>query len=343
MGRAHRRVRVLSEPSPLTVLATPILGEPLSRELVARIEAVEGVTCARIAADGRIHGDADASAFEEAEVLLLGSVPASVLDHVVSRSPRLRWIHSAAAGVDRVATPVVRGRGLLVTNARGVFSRPIAEYVVMMSLAIARRLPQLLELQRERTWQPLRGRELSELTIGIIGYGSIGVELAGLLRPFGCRILATRRHPDRGPGDAAHVELHGLDHLDEVLRASDIVVVAAPLTDQTAGLIGADQLALMREDAWLINIARGRLIDELALRRALSSGWIGGAVLDVFSEEPLPPDSPLYDVPHLLITPHTSWASDRVAQRTVDLFTENLRAFRAGEPLRNLVDLEAGY
>jgi phosphoglycerate dehydrogenase-like enzyme len=316
---------------------------PLTRELVARIEAVEGVTCARIAADGRIHGDADASAFGEAEVLLLGSVPASVLDHVVSRSPRLRWIHSAAAGVDRVATPVVRDRGLVVTNARGVFSRPIAEYVVMMSLAIARRLPQLLELQRERTWQPLRGRELSELTIGIIGYGSIGVELAGLLRPFGCRILATRRHPDRGPGDASHVELRGLDHLDEVLRVSDIVVVAAPLTDQTAGLIGADQLALMREDAWLINIARGRLIDELALRRALSSGWIGGAVLDVFSEEPLPPDSPLYDVPHLVITPHTSWASDRVAQRTVDLFTENLRAFRAGEPMRNLVDLEAGY
>ncbi len=165
----------------------------------------------------------------------------------------------------------------------------------MMSLAIARRLPQLLELQRERTWQPLRGRELSELTIGIVGYGSIGVELSRLLAPFGSRILATRRHPERGAGDASNVELHGLDRLDEVLRASDIVVVAAPLTDETAGLIGAEQLAQMREDAWLINIARGRLIDEIALRRALQSGWIGGAVLDVFSEEPLAPDSPLYD------------------------------------------------
>jgi phosphoglycerate dehydrogenase-like enzyme len=230
-----------------------------------------------------------------------------------------------------------------VTNARGVFSRPIAEYVVMMSLAIARRLPQLLELQRERTWQPLRGRELSELTIGIVGYGSIGVELSRLLSPFGSRILATRRHPERGAGDAPNVELHGLDRLDEVLRASDIVVVAAPLTDETAGLIGAEQLALMREDAWLINIARGRLIDEIALRRALQSGWIGGAVLDVFSEEPLAPDSPLYSTPNLLITPHTSWASDRVAERTVDLFVENLRAFQAGEPMRNVVDLEAGY
>ncbi len=325
------------------MLATPILGSALSRELVSRIEAIEGVRCARIAADGQIHGDADESVFEHAEVLLLGSVPASVLDHVVGRSPRLRWIHSASAGVDRVTTAVVRDRDLVVTNARGVFSRPIAEYVVMMSLAIARRLRQLLELQRERTWQPLRGRELSELTIGIIGYGSIGAELAGLLAPFGCRIVATRRHPERGTADAANVELHGLDQLDEVLAMSDIVVVAAPLTDETAGLIGAEQLALMREDAWLINIARGRLIDEIALRRALSSGWIGGAVLDVFSDEPLAPDSPFYETPNLVITPHTSWASDRVAERTVDLFVENLRAYRAGDPMQNLVDLEAGY
>lgn len=299
--------------------------------------------CARIAADGRIHGDADEAAFDEAEVLLLGSVPAGVLDHVVGRSPRLRWIHSAAAGVDRVTTPIVRERGLVVTNARGVFSRPIAEYVVMMSLVIARRFRQLAELQRERTWQPLRGRELAELTIGIIGYGSIGAELASLLRPFGCRIVATRRHPERGAEDAPNVELHGLDRLGDVLAMSDIVVVAAPLTDETAGLIGAEQLAQMREDAWLINIARGRLVDEIALRRALASGWIGGAVLDVFSDEPLPPDSPFYDTPNLVITPHTSWASDRVAERTVDLFVANLRAFRAGQPMRNVVDLEAGY
>ena len=299
--------------------------------------------CERIAADGHIHGDADDSVFDEADILLLGAVPASVLDHVVSRAPRLRWIHSASAGVDRISTPAVRERGLVVTNARGVFSRPIAEYVVMMSLAIARRLPQLLELQRERTWQPLRGRELSELTVGIVGYGSIGAEVARLLRPFGCRVIATRRHPERGAREDDGVELFGLDDLREVLHASDIVVVAAPLTDETAGMIGAEQLAEMREDAWLINIARGRLIDELALRRALESGWIGGAVLDVFSEEPLSPDSPLYRTPNVVITPHTSWASDRVIERTVDLFIDNLRRDRAGEPLRNVVDLEAGY
>jgi phosphoglycerate dehydrogenase-like enzyme len=342
VDRARRGRGQLNEPG-LTVLATPILGTPLTRELVARIESVDGVRCTRIAADGHLHGDGSEEAFERAEVLLVGAVPAAVLDHVVERAPRLRWIHSASAGVDRVATPRVRERGLTVTNARGVFSRPIAEYVVMMSLAIARRLPQLLELQRERTWQPLRGRELAELAIGIIGFGSIGVEVARLLEPFGCRVLATRRHPERGSGELRNVELFGLDEVGEVLRASDVVVVAAPLTDDTAGLIGAEQLAEMREDAWLINIARGRLIDEVALRRALESGWIGGAVLDVFTEEPLSPESPLYGTPNLVITPHTSWASDRVVERSVDLFVDNLRRDRAGEPLRNLVDLAAGY
>jgi phosphoglycerate dehydrogenase-like enzyme len=301
------------------------------------------VRCVRISADGRIHGDADESAFAQAEVLLRGGISAGVLDHIVGRAPRLRWIHSASAGIDRVATSLVRARGLVVTNARGVFSHPIAEYVVMMALAIARRLPQLLELQRERTWQPLRGRELSTMTIGIVGYGSIGADVARLLAPFGPRIVATRRHPERGPGDAPNIELHGLDALDEVLQMSDIVVVAAPLTPDTAGMVGAPQLQQMRETAWLINISRGRLVDESALRRALESGWIGGAVLDVFTEEPLPSDSPLYDTPNLILTPHTSWASDLVNQRSIDLFLDNLRRYRAGQPLDNVVDLEAGY
>lgn len=342
MDRAHRGGGVLTE-SELVVLATPLFGSPIARQLSERVESVPGVRCVRISADGRIHGDADESAFAQAEVLLRGGITAGVLDHIVGRSPRLRWIHSASAGIDRVATPLVRARGLIVTNARGVFSQPIAEYVVMMALAIARRLPQLLELQRERTWQPLRGRELSTMTIGIVGYGSIGAEIARILAPFGPRIMATRRHPDRGPGDAVNVELLGLDALDDVLRASDIVVVAAPLTHETAGMIGAPQFQEMRETAWLINISRGRLVDETALRRALESGWIGGAVLDVFTEEPLQPDSPLYDTPNLILTPHTSWASDLVNERSIELFLDNLRRYRAGESLDNVVDLEAGY
>jgi phosphoglycerate dehydrogenase-like enzyme len=309
---------------------------------VARIEAVPGVVVTQISRDGLAHGDAEAS-LAEAEVLLRGGIGAAALDHVIERAPGLRWIHSISAGVDKVVTPLSRQRGLQVTNARGVFSPPIAEYVVMMCLAIARRLPQLFDLQRERTWQPLRGSELGGLTVGIVGYGSIGAEIARLLAPFGTRIVATRRHPELGSGELSNVEVWGVERLHDLLKIADVVVIAAPLTDTTAGLIGAAELQEMPGHAWLINIARGRLVDELALRRALAAGWIGGAVLDVFDEEPLPADSPLYDTPNLVITPHTSWSSDRVLERSIDLFVANLERYLADQPLENLVDLEAGY
>ncbi|HEX9738655.1 MAG TPA: D-2-hydroxyacid dehydrogenase [Candidatus Limnocylindria bacterium] len=309
---------------------------------MALIEAVPGAIVTQISRDGLAHGDAEA-ALAEAEVLLRGGIGAAALDHVIERAPALRWIHSISAGVDKVVTPLSRQRGLQVTNARGVFSRPIAEYVVMMCLAIARRLPQLFDLQRERTWQPLRSTELGGLTVGIVGYGSIGAEVARLLAPFGTRVVATRRHPELGSGELSNVEVWGVGRLPDLLKTADVVVIAAPLTDSTAGLIGAAELQAMPGHAWLINIARGRLVDELALRRALAAGWIGGAVLDVFDEEPLPADSPLYDTPNLVITPHTSWSSDRVLERSLDLFVANLERYLAGQPLENLVDLEAGY
>lgn len=326
----------------IVVLATPIYGAPLGAAAVQRIEAIGSVSVVPISHEGLVHADAE-SAMAAAEVLLRGGLPASVLDHLISRAPRLRWIHSASAGVDRVATEAVRARPITVTNARGVFSRPIAEYVVMMLLAITRRLPQLIELQRERTWQPLQGRELGGLTLGIVGYGSIGSEIAALLEPFGTRLIATRRRPELGSDGHANVEVVGDDRLEHLLSESDAVVLAAPLTTETSGMIGAPQLQAMRESAWLINISRGRLVDEPALRRALESGWIAGAVLDVFNDEPLPVDSPMYTTPNLLITPHTSWWSDRVVDRGVDLFIDNLRRYLADEPLRNIVDLEAGY
>lgn len=322
-----------------------MFGDPLPPEAIARIEAVPGARFVQLSRDGRVHsaaGDA-AGSLDAARVLVRGGMPAAVLDHIVGRSPNLAWIHSYSAGVDGIATPLVRERGLLVTNGRGVFSRPIAEYLLMMLLAVQRRLPQLLELQRERTWQPLPGRELAGVTVGIVGFGSIGREVARMLQPFGTPIIATRRHPGRGAAEHPNVEVLGLDRLDDLLRRSDAVLVTAPLTPETTGLIGAHELQEMKEGAWLYNVARGRLVDEVALRRALEAGWIGGAVLDVFTEEPLPADSPLYDAPNLLITPHTSWASDRVLDRSLDLFVENLARFVAGEPLHNRVDLEAGY
>jgi phosphoglycerate dehydrogenase-like enzyme len=296
-----------------------------------------------IAPDGRVHADSPGEVLGRAEILLRGSMASSIFDHLLARAPRLRWVHSASAGVEKVATSMARSRGLVVTNARGVFSRPIAEYVVMMVLAIARRLPQLLELHRERTWQPLPGREASDLTVGVVGFGSIGQEVARLLEPFGTRILAVRRNPERGNAGLSNVEVVGIERLGEVLRESDIILLATPLTGDTERLIGAPQLQEMRSGAWLINIARGPLIDELAVRRALEAGWIGGAVLDVFTDEPVGPDSPLYRTPNLIVTPHTSWSSGRAVERSVDLFLDNLGRYLANEPMRNVVDLEAGY
>jgi phosphoglycerate dehydrogenase-like enzyme len=257
--------------------------------------------------------------------------------------------------VERALTPAALDRGIVVTNARGVFTRPIAEHVLMFILAISRRLPQLLELQRERTWQPLEGVELRELTVGIVGYGSIGRAVASLAGAFGARVIALRRNADgpppppaEGSDDAfpfepAPVRIVGPDGLHELLGASDIVVLAAPLTPETESMIDDAALAAMRPDAWLINIARGRLVDDRALLRALDEGRIGGAALDTFREEPLPSSSPFYDLQNVIVTPHTSWSSARVLDRSIELFCDNLRRYAAGQPHRNVVDPGAGY
>jgi phosphoglycerate dehydrogenase-like enzyme len=282
---------------------------------------------------------------------------------LISRAPRLRWVHSATAGVERVLTPAALHRGLTITNARGVFSRPIAEYVITMVLAVSRRLPGILELQRERTWQPLEGVEMRDVTIGIAGYGSIGRAVASLAASFGARVVATRRRPDepRGlewhdsggagePGespsndpDGAGELLGGPDALPRLLAESDFVVLALPLTPETEGVIDDAALASIKRGAWLINIARGRLVDDRALERALRRGQLGGAVLDTFREEPLPRESPLWDVPNLIVTPHTSWSTGGAIDRSIALFCANLERYRAGEPLLNVVDAERGY
>jgi phosphoglycerate dehydrogenase-like enzyme len=250
--------------------------------------------------------------------------------------------------VERVLTRAAARRGLVITNARGVFSEPIAEYVLMMILAVIRRLPQLLELQRERTWQPLEAREMRDVTIGIVGLGSIGGTVARLALAFGARVVAIRREPV-GPDGPLPAGLEGIarlltpDRLPELLAESDFVVLALPLTPDTEDLFDARMLGRLKPGAWLVNVARARLIDERALVRALRDGHLGGAILDTLRDEPLAPESPIYDVPHLIVTPHTSWSSGRVLDRSIELFCENLGRFAAGEELLNAVDPGRGY
>ncbi len=339
-------------PEPLSIALGQVLWARYGPEDLARIhEAAPGARLVAVAADGSADGPLD-----DVRVLLRGSsLGGDALDRVLARAPRVEWIHSASVGVERVLTPLTLQRGIVVTNGRGVFSRPIAEYVLMMVLATARRLPALLELQRERTWQPLQGEELRDLTIGIVGFGSIGRAVASYAAAVGARVIAVRRHPERGAEAEAGVEEDPLpvppradlvlppSGLPELLAQSDYVVLALPLTGGTEALIDEAALAAMKPGAWLVNVARGRLIDEAALQRALRQGRLGGAVLDAFREEPLPAASPLYDLPNVIVTPHTSWSSARVRARSVEVFAANLARFVRGEPLHNVVDLRSGY
>ncbi len=322
---------------PAAIGLSPILSARYRQHDLERIGAVApGSRLVSVSSEGLADGD-----LSDVEVLLRGPLPQGIFDRLLARCPRLMWVHSATAGVERVLTPAALERGLAITNARGVFSEPIAEYVLMMILAVSRRLPQLLELQRERTWQPLAAREMADLTVGVVGLGSIGRRVAEICVSLGSRVVATRRSD--GSADLAGVTMLPSERLPELLAQSDFIVLALPLTPETQDLFDAQMLADAKPGAWLINVARGALVDERALVRAVGEGRLGGAVLDALRQEPLAPDSDLYSTPNVIVTPHTSWSSGRVLDRSIELFCENLERFRRGEPLLNLVDPGAGY
>ena len=334
---------------PAAIALTPILSARYRARDLERIrEAAPGARIVTLSVEGLSDDPVD-----DVEVLLHGWLSADAFDRLLARAPRLAWVHSASAGVERALTPAARERGVVITNARGVFSRPIAEYVMMMILSVSRKLPGLLELQRERTWQPLEGTELRDVTVGIVGLGSIGRAVGALATAFGCRVVATRRRPDTATapqgdeelsfGEAMLDRVGGPETLPALLAESDFVVLAAPLTPETENMISADTLEAMKPGSWLINVARGRLVDERALLRALRDGHLGGAILDTFRDEPLHANSPFYDLPNVIVTPHTSWSSARVLDRSVELFADNLRRFARGEPLLNVVDPSQGY
>ncbi len=346
---------------PLAIAVSPILSARVRAADLERIQAAApGSRIVNLSVEGLADGPVD-----DVEVLLRGWLVAEAFDRLLARAPHLTWVHSATSGVERALTPAALARDVVVTNARGVFSRPIAEHVLLMILAISRHLPDLFELQRERTWQPLEGRELRELTIGIVGYGSLGRAVASLATAFGARVLAMRRRAGEADGEGAasgswarsgtvddpdafpiepRVErIVGPEGLRELLAESDIVVLAAPLTPETESMIDEAAIAAMKRDAWLINVARGRLVDDTALLRALRENRIGGAALDAFRDEPLPQSSPYWGLPNVILTPHTAWSSARVLDRSIDLFCDNLVRFSRGEDLRNVVDPAAGY
>jgi len=305
----------------------------------------------REAADAEVlcitNNDEFLARLQEANVLCSYWVP----DNWRALTKRLRWLQCSAAGVDSLLpTGILNAEsGIVVTTAVGINTTPIGEYVFGSMLMFNRTWPEMVRLQerhvwpRSVTWYKLGGRELAGHTLGIIGLGSIGRRVAQLGRAFGMRILATRRTVQEGEQDPDVDQLYSTAQLHEMLGKSDYVVISVPLTQETDHFIGEAELRAMQPHTYLVNVARGRVIDEQVLIRALKEGWIAGAGLDVTEEEPLSAESPLYTMPNVILTPHISGTSVKYDERLTDLFADNLRRFRNGEALRNRYENERGY
>lgn len=261
---------------------------------------------------------------------------------------RLRWIQVPSVAVSHLMFPEMVESGVAVTNARGIRARAIAEHVLGVAIALSRGFATASRAQAGHRWaqDAIEGtpgiRTLRGCHAGVIGLGSVGSEVARTLSAFGLRVSAVRRRAGAPPVSGVGTVVPPTE-LEHVLRTSDVVVLAVPLTRSTRRLIGRDQLAAMKPDALLINVGRGELVDDEALVAALKNGRLGGCALDVFTHEPLDPASPYWDLPNVIVTPHVSGALADYWSPLVDLFSDNLRRFERGEPLVNAVDKHFGY
>jgi len=288
-------------------------------------------------------------------------LPAAIRDAALKRVANLRWIQLAAAGVNQEAGSIVwrETPQIAITTASGLPSVAMAQYIATVILTHANRFDRLNRYRDIRNWT-VRSEFQTEIligrTLGLLGYGGVGRRVAMIARALGMRVIAIRRSVDSIPperyrrpafdpidDDLEPAEVWGMDSLDRLLAESDFVACSLPLTPETRGLIGRHQIARMKPDAILINVSRGPVIDESALIDALRNGGIGGAALDVFENEPLAADSPLWDLHNVVLTPHSSGTHDHVSDFTADLFLANLERYLAGRPLLNLVDRERGY
>jgi phosphoglycerate dehydrogenase-like enzyme len=262
-----------------------------------------------------------------------------------ARAPELRWVHSPAAGVGAMLFQAMREGDVVLSNSRGMNAATVAEHALLLMLAAVRRLPAAVRAQDRQAWIPnalsglptLRGR-----TLGVVGLGAIGREVACLASAFGMRVIGTRRDTSLPPPVGVDLVLAPAD-LPVLLAQADIVLLAAPLTAETRGMIGAAQLAQMKPTAWLVNVARGKLVREPALVAALEAGTIAGAALDVVAHEPLDPASPLWILPNVLLTPHVAGFREDYWDSATALFAENLTRYLRSESMANIVDKLAGY
>ena len=262
---------------------------------------------------------------------------------------KLRWIHAPSAAVHQLLFPELVKSDVVMTNSREVHGPVVAEHVMALMFALAKKIPLAVRLQGKRIWgqqaiwdEGAHPREIGSATLGLIGVGSIGGRVAEMASALGMRVIAVREHVEKGR-PAGVERVYPPRAMDEVLRESDLVVLAAPLLNETRGLINAARLGVMKPTAYLINVGRGPQVDEKALVEALRSRRIAGAALDVFEQEPLQEDSSLWELENLLITPHTAGLTEKLWHRHYELFSENLRRYFAGRELRFVVDKGKGY
>lgn len=264
---------------------------------------------------------------------------------LIARGKNLRWMQQWGAGADWLLDdPVAVERDFILTNASGIHAIPISEHILAMMLALARRLPEVIRRQSEHRWQRPDGslvRELAGSTAVVIGLGAIGGRTARLLHAHEVRVIGVRRNPNV-PAEGVE-RIVGPGQLLAVLPEADWVVITAPLTAETRHLIGPHELAVMKPEACILNIGRGAIIDQDALIDALRTGRLAGAGLDVTTPEPLPADSPLWELPNVILSPHYSGSTPYYEERAFALFLENLRRYLAGEPLLNVVDKRLAY
>jgi phosphoglycerate dehydrogenase-like enzyme len=261
----------------------------------------------------------------------------------------LRWIHAPTAAVHQLLFPELVTSDVILSNSSEVHGPVVAEHVMALVFALAKKIPQAVRLQQNHIWGKSaiwnngpRPREIAGATLGLIGIGGIGRAVARLASALGMRVIAVRESPEKERPQAVEA-VYASSQIKDLLSQSDFVVVAAPLTEATRGLINADRLAAMRPDSYLINVGRGPHVDEAALADALRNHRIAGAALDVFDQEPLPAESPLWELENLLIMPHTGSLTEKLWQRHYAVFSENLRRYLAHQPLRFTVDKCKGY
>jgi glyoxylate/hydroxypyruvate reductase len=339
---------------------TVLIASPLEPELVARIAAVDArvsvIRRPELVGSARFRGDhtppitrnADQTA-EWAALLanteVLFDIERPVVPDLVGRAPRLRWVQTTSSGVGEwIRRQELDQTSIVVTNAAGIHAAALAEFALFAMLYFARDMPRLLAEQRAHHWQRCAVQSLRSKTVGIVGLGRVGREVARVARALGMRVIGSRRSAATSGERVDNVDrVLPPDQLRELLTASDYVVLSVPHSADTSGMLGTAELQVMRPTAVLINIARGAIMDEAALVDALRAGRLAGAALDVFQREPLPEDSPLWDMPNVLVTPHSMSTATDENERLVELFCANLRRYLDGDDLLNVVNKVRGY